>query len=262
MSPRGHIIFPPDALPIRYHEIPVDRILPSYWYNPSGERDEQMHFPEESIEREIIEKSLVFARQQMKNLRSSHGWDHVQRVLALAERIAKAEGADPFIVTVASILHDIAREDENRSAGSLCHARLGSERAYSFLIDCGLDERRAQHIARCIREHRFRNSEKPSTLESMVLFDADKLDSIGAIGIGRAFLFSGEVGAKLHNSDIDILSTKAYTEEDTAYREYAVKLQYIRDRIMTAEGRRLAEERTEFMTAFFRRLQEESSGRK
>jgi uncharacterized protein len=212
------------------------------------------------MEEQIISRSLEFARQMMKDLRSSHGWDHVQRVVVLADRIARAEKADGFIVKIAAILHDIAREDENRSNGSICHAERGSEISYKFLIEQGLDGKRAKHIAQCIREHRFRNSERPSTIESMALFDADKLDSIGAIGIGRAFLFSGEVGAKLHNNDVDILSTRAYTEEDTAYREYAVKLQYIKDRMMTSEGKRIALERNDFMEEFFKRLQEESQG--
>ncbi len=212
------------------------------------------------MEELIIKRSLEFAKQKMKHLRSSHGWDHVQRVVKLSEGIAKVEGADSFIVKVAAILHDISREDENRSNGTICHAERGSEISYKFLIELGLDRRRAEHISQCIREHRFRNSAKPSTIESMVLFDADKLDSIGAMGIGRAFLFSGEVGARLHNDDIDILSTRAYTEEDTAYREYTVKLRYIKDRMLTSEGRRIAQERNDFMITFFERLQAESKG--
>jgi uncharacterized protein len=212
------------------------------------------------MEELIIKRSIEFAKHKMKHLRSSHGWDHVQRVVKLSECIAKAEGADSFIVKVAAILHDISREDENRSNGTICHAERGSEISYKFLIELGLDRGRAEHISQCIREHRFRNSAKPSTVESRVLFDADKLDSIGAIGIGRAFLFSGEVGARLYNDDIDILSTRAYTEEDTAYREYTVKLRYIKDRMLTSEGRRIAQERDDFMITFFERLQAESKG--
>ncbi len=93
-----------------------------------------------------------------------------------------------------------------------------------------------------------------------MLYDADKLDSIGAIGIGRAFLFSGEVSAKLHNPDIDIESTLAYSEEDTAYREFIKKLQFIREKMLTASGKKLAEGRHEFMNLFFNRLKDESKG--
>ncbi len=119
---------------------------------------------------------------------------------------------------------------------------------------------KTEAVAHCIRAHRFRGRHEPKTLEARVLFDADKLDSIGAIGIGRAYLFAGEVGAKLHNPEADPERTRPYTEEDTAYREYRVKLCRIRDRMLTPEGRRLAAERQAFMEEFFRRLNREVAG--
>jgi uncharacterized protein len=132
--------------------------------------------------------------------------------------------------------------------------------AYDFLTDNGLTAERADRIRLCILSHRYRNNHAPDSIEAKILYDADKLDSIGAVGIGRAFLFSGEVGARLHNSDIDINLTKAYSKEDTAYREYMVKLRFIRDNMLTAEGKRMADERDRFMVKFFDRLQEEVKG--
>ena len=70
-----------------------------------------------------------------------------------------------------------------------------------------------------------------------MLFDADKLDAIGAVGVARAFLFAGEVGARLHNPEVRIEETQPYTADDTGYREYRVKLCRIRDRMLTATGR-------------------------
>jgi uncharacterized protein len=99
------------------------------------------------------------------------------------------------------------------------------------------------------------------TLEAKILYDADKLDSIGAVGIGRAFLFAGQMGAKLHNDrDVDILDCKPYSKEDTAYREFKFKMSKIKDRMLTLEGRRLAEERHVFMEVFFERLEKETKG--
>ncbi len=198
----------------------------------------------------------------MRNLRSSHGWDHVQRVVDLARSIAVREKADPFIVEVAALLHDVARFDEDKSGGKLCHAALGAETAGRFLASIGLDPERTARVVHCIAAHRFRNGLRPETVEAKVLYDADKLDSIGAIGIGRAFLFSGEVGARLHNPDIDVRSTRAYSEEDTAYREFVVKLQYVRESMLTREGRRLAKGRHDFMKEFFGRLQSEVKGQR
>ncbi|MFC1837911.1 HD domain-containing protein, partial [Thermodesulfobacteriota bacterium] len=115
--------------------------------------------------------------------------------------------------------------------------------------------------AHCVEAHRYRGDKIPRTLEAKILYDADKLDSIGAVGIGRAFLFAGETGARLHNeSDVDILACKPYSREDTAYREFRFKMSKIKDRMLTPEGRRLAEERHDFMEVFFERLERETKG--
>jgi uncharacterized protein len=213
------------------------------------------------LEQDIIAASIEYAKERMSPLHSSHGWDHVERVAATAEKIAASEkDADPFIVRVAAILHDIARIDEVDATGKTCHAERGSVMAYDFLIGCGLDHERAGRVRDCIICHRYRNSHEPRTIEEKIIYDADKLDSIGAVGIGRAFLFSGEVGARLHNPRIDVSLTEAYGKEDTAYREYMVKLKFIRDKMLTVEGKRIAEERHRFMVGFFERLQNEALG--
>ena len=93
-----------------------------------------------------------------------------------------------------------------------------------------------------------------------MLFDADKLDAIGAVGVARAFLFAGELGARLHSPEVDVTQAKAYSINDTGYRDYLVKLSRIRDRVLTDTGRRLADERHRFMAAFFDRFLEEYEG--
>ena len=212
-------------------------------------------------EEHIIERAISFAQDRMSRLNSSHGWDHVERVIRLAEKIARTEKeADLFILKTAAILHDIARVNEAENNGKLCHAELGSRAAYDFLIENGLDEERAGRVCRCILTHRYRNDHAPASIEERILYDADKLDSIGAVGIGRAFLFSGEVGASLHNPEIDVSLTHAYGKEDTAFREYMIKLRYVSDKMLTGEGKRLAEERHGFMVQFFERLEDEVRG--
>ena len=213
-----------------------------------------------ALDERLIARIEAEARTFFRGARGSHDWDHTERVLLLALRIGKKEKADLTVVRLAAFLHDIGRAEEDRTNGRVCHARRGADLARAILARHGVDRRTAARVVHCIRTHRFRRRAAPKTLEAKVLFDADKLDSIGAVGIGRAFLFAGEVGARLHNKDAEIARTKAYTREDTAFREFVVKLGRIKDRIHTAEGRRIAAERHRFMVAFFDRLHKETDG--
>jgi uncharacterized protein len=200
------------------------------------------------------------ARSYFRKARGSHDWDHTERVLRLCLRIGRKEKADLKVLELAALLHDIGRGAEDTSGGRICHGRTGAALAGKILERRGLDPGLIGEVVHCIRSHRFRKRAVPRTLEARILFDADKLDSIGAVGVGRAFLFAGEVGARLHDKHIDLRKTKPYTREDTAYREFLVKLGRVRDRIFTREGRRIAAERHRFMVDFFGRLNKETDG--
>ncbi len=209
-----------------------------------------------SLLAEIRTEAAVFFRKAW----GSHDWDHTERVLRLCLRIGRKEQADLTVLELAALLHDIGRAEEDASSGRVCHGRAGAVLAKELLERRGLDPGLVREVVHCIRTHRFRKRAAPQTLEARVLFDADKLDSIGAVGVGRAFLFAGEVGARLHDSRIDVRKTKPYTRDDTAYREYLVKLGRVKDRIFTREGRRIAAERHRFMVEFFDRLNKETEG--
>jgi uncharacterized protein len=207
------------------------------------------------LEEIIAEAKKIFAQG-----RKSHDWDHTRRVYNLCLHIGKREGAELEVLQLAAILHDIGREQQDASEGQVCHAELGAVMAREILEKYGFPREMTEKVVHCIATHRFRGDKAPLSQEAKILYDADKLDAIGAIGIGRAFVFAGEVGAKVHNKDVDIEKTEAYTEEDTAYREYVVKLSKIKDKILTAEGKRLAEGRHRFMVEFFERLNKEVDG--
>ena len=193
--------------------------------------------------------------------RGSHDWDHTRRVYHLCGRIASAEQADLEVVRIAALLHDIGRAHQDTSNGNVCHAREGARLAGPIVASLPLTQGQRQNILHCISAHRFRGRQAPKTLEARVLFDADKLDAIGAVGVARAFLFAGEVGARLHNPDVRIEDTQPYTADDTGYREYRVKLCKIRDRMLTDTGRRLAEARHRFMAEYFQRFLQEYDGK-
>ena len=213
------------------------------------------------VTRETIDRIREEAKARFKNASPSHGWDHTERVLRLALHIGDVEGAEPSIVELAALLHDIGRKLEDESLGEVCHAEEGARLSAGILERHAIAGDISEKIIHCIEHHRFRGNKKPDTLEAKVVFDADKLDSIGAVGIGRAFLFAGESGAKLHNEPgIDPLKEAPYGPEDTAYREFLHKLQHVHERMLTGEGKRLAEERHAFMLDFFARLEEETRG--
>ncbi|MDD3159586.1 MAG: HD domain-containing protein [Candidatus ainarchaeum sp.] len=192
--------------------------------------------------------------------KGSHDLDHTLRVHNLCMHIGKKENADLEILEIAAILHDIARPEQDRTNGSICHAKHGATMAKELLLQMDFDKEKIEKIIHCIATHRFRGKDIPISLEAKILYDADKLDSIGATGIGRAFLFSGEIGARLHDKNVNLDNTEEYSKEDTAYREYLVKLIKIKDKLLTTEGKRLAKERHEFMEKFFERLNKEFDG--
>ena len=208
----------------------------------------------------LVSRIKEEAGAYFRRARGSHDWDHTERVYRLCLRIGRKEKADLRVLELAALLHDIGREEEDRSNGKICLGRTGAALAQVILERHGLDRASVRAVVHCIRTHRFRKRAVPRTLEARILFDADKLDSIGAVGVGRAFLFAGEVGARLHDKAIDVKKTKPYTREDTAYREYLVKLGRVKDRMTTREGKRIAVERHRFMAAFFDRLNKETDG--
>jgi uncharacterized protein len=206
--------------------------------------------------KEIEEK----AKEYLKDAGGVHDWEHVKRVYNLCLHLGKKENANLEILKLSALLHDIARPIEDESKGEKDHAIIGAKMATDILRDSGYNEDLISQVAHCIETHRFRNGHNPKTKEAMILFDADKLDSVGAVGIGRAFLFSGKINAKLHDKDIDVEKAEAYSKDDTAYREFLVKLSKIKDKMLTTEGKRISEERHEFMVEFFDRMNKEVDG--
>jgi uncharacterized protein len=200
------------------------------------------------------------AKKSFKDAKGSHGWDHTLRVIRLCEHIGPIENADMTVLLIAASLHDIGRYHQDRSNGQICHAEKGAVMAKSIIQDLPLSDKQKSNIIHAIKTHRFRGENAPETTEAKVLFDADKLDAIGAVGIARAYLFAGELGARLHNPDNNIKNTKSYSKDDTGYREFKKKLCKIKDRVLTAEGYEMAKKRHKFMVNFFDRFMKEYKG--
>ena len=218
---------------------------------------EQVGLDDLPLGREMTERLTEMAASYCDEVGGCHGPDHSARVHRTALFIGRQLGARLDILSAAALLHDIGRRHETESRGGICHAAKGAAMARDILAALEFPEADIESIANCIDTHRYRDANRPQSLEAEIIFDADKLDSVGAIGIGRAFLFAGQVGARLHNENSDIRNTDSYSVEDTAYREFKVKLCKVKDRMLTPVGKRLAEERHAFMESFFERLERE-----
>ncbi|MDD2753218.1 MAG: HD domain-containing protein [Candidatus Portnoybacteria bacterium] len=202
------------------------------------------------------------AKKYFIGANSCHDWDHVKRVHSLALKIGREEKANLSVVAIASLLHDIKKTEEMKQKSKICHALSGAQEAAEVLERLGFSSDAVQSVKHCIEAHRYRNNIKPQSIEAKVLSDADKIDALGAVGVGRSILFAGKVGARLHNSDVaDIYKTSMYGPDDTLYREYMVKLRHLPKTMFTKTGKRIAKERTSYMKAFIKRLDEEIKGK-
>ncbi len=205
-----------------------------------------------------------------------HGFEHILRVYRLAERLAETEGADWEIVRAAVLLHDAEGASQNQSTqseqeepvektnGRQEHHQASADFAGQILAAEGWPGERIQAVLHAIRAHRFRDDrEQPQTLEAKILFDADKLDAIGAIGVVRAVAYAARAGepayAEISQRFIQT-GEREPGEPHSAYHEYFFKLRHLQERLHTSSARKIAVERHRFMTEFFSRLGLEIDG--
>lgn len=197
-----------------------------------------------------------------------HGFDHVLRVLHMAERLAHQEGADLEVVRAAVLLHDAVDPDAAEQGSDelrLEHHYASARFARKVLLGEGCPEDRITAVEHCIRAHRFRDDrDQPETLEAQVLFDADKLDAIGAIGVARAVAYAAGKNQPAYAEPSEQFRQTGKLEPGephSAYHELVFKLAKLKDRLFTQSARQVAEERHQYMVGFFERLKNEIDGR-
>ncbi len=192
--------------------------------------------------RALVEKTREFARGFFEG-DGTHGFSHVERVFNLCLHIGREEGADLEVLALAALLHDVARPLE--SAGKVeDHAVEGARIARRFLRGLGYPEEKVEAVAHAIEAHRFSRGPEPETLEARILSDADKLDAVGAIGIARVFMYSGEHGRGIEDS----------------IKHFDEKILKLKDLMYTETAKRIAEERHRFTEEFVRRIRLEIEG--
>jgi uncharacterized protein len=202
-----------------------------------------------------------------------HNIDHVLRVYNLCLNLSKGQDIDSEVLEAATLLHDIggAREAKDNS-GKTDHAIESSKMAKPILKKLGFSGKKIEHIQECIISHRYKTNNKPKTLEAKLLFDADKLDAIGAIGVARSFVWVGKHNASIYKKPESI---EKYAKENLSGKiggriqdfskhspqiEYETKIKYIIEKLYTAKAKKIAKKRLQFFKFFLVRLEEEING--
>lgn len=199
--------------------------------------------------------------------RSAHNIDHVMRVFNLSKIIAQTElDVNINILEPAALLHDIARSIEsNDKSGKTDHAVLGSEMAVDILKELHYSSSEIKQIQHCISSHRYRTNNIPQTIEAKILFDADKLDVIGSVGIARTFMLAGQFGQRITATTNDEYNEKNIVNngrikdvsKHSPYMEYEFKFKKIPQKLFTKEGKRIGAEKLKYMEQFFSILDKE-----
>ncbi len=185
---------------------------------------------------------------------AAHDKEHVYRVLYTAMEMAQGENVNRDVLIAACLLHDIARKDQLENP-AVCHAEKGAEKAERFLLENGFAPEFAAHVRDCIYTHRFRKAMPPKGMEAKILFDADKLDVTGAIGIARTLMYRADAREPLYTLLPDgTVSDGSGDVPDSFFHEYWFKLEKIYDRFFTEKGRQMAAERQQAAEDFCRSL--------
>jgi len=204
---------------------------------------------------DLIEKYMLSCMDD-----SAHDKEHIYRVLYNALEIAGVEDEVDYDVLIAAcLLHDIGRREQFENP-AVCHAMVGGEKAFRFLMENGFDERFSQKVKHCIQTHRFRKSMQPESVEAKILFDADKLDVTGALGIARTLMYKGNVTEPIyHVLPSGEISDGTQDIAPSFFREYKFKLEKLYDKFYTARGAQLAQERRKIAVEFYENLYQEVS---
>ena len=189
---------------------------------------------------------------------SAHDKDHIYRVLYTALDISEHErDVDQDVLIAACLLHDIGRKEQFENP-ELCHAAVGAEKAYSFLLKNGYGADFAKKVSSCIRTHRFRTDDAPQSTEAKILFDADKIDATGTLGIARTIFYKGHVGEPLYalreNGEV---SDGTDDVMPSFFQEYKFKLERLYSSFYTKRGAELALQRQHSAKAFYESMLEE-----
>ena len=199
-----------------------------------------------------LQKTEEMVKERLSADSSGHDWWHISRVRKLAIRLAKAEGADPFIVEMSALLHDIC--DWKFNGGN---EKAGLAIVQSFLNSISLplvDQNKILGIIGAVSYKGAGLKDEMPTLEGRVVQDADRLDALGAIGIARTFAYGGNHQQSMHEPGLMPTMHSSFeeykTKRSSSINHFYEKLFLLKDRMHTATGKKMAISRHEYMQKF------------
>lgn len=216
-----------------------------------------------------MDKFLSLLEKKINNLfatdYSGHDINHLKRTLYLAQEIQKKEGGDLLVISTAAFLHDIHRilGKENKK---FCHPKDSLPTIKKILNDVNFPENKIKNVLHCIEFHEeygFSDSGKTvNDLETLILQDADNLDAIGAIGIGRTFSYCGahSINMWLPEQPFDRQTFDEETEDISTIHHFYSKLLNLKDNMNTKTGKKMALKRHKFMKLFLKHFFKEWKG--
>jgi len=211
---------------------------------------------------QIIENTISFVKETLKNAEGGHDWFHTHRVLKNSQLIAKNEAVDEFVVSLGALLHDIA--DSKFHNGD---ETIGAKIAAEFLESQQVDAVVVEHVIQIINNISFKGGRVARTFSSTALDivqDADRLDAIGAIGIARTFNYGGFKNNTIYNPDVlpELHMSKAEYKKGngTTVNHFYEKLLLLKDKMNTKTGQQLAQKRHEYMEGFLEQFYAEWNG--
>lgn len=214
---------------------------------------------------QIIQNTIAFVKEELKDAEGGHDWFHIERVFRNTLLIAKEEKVDALVVSLAALLHDIA--DPKFHDGD---EKIGPKKARDFLIAQKVPKEIGKHAVKIIENVSFKNSlekhkKQFTSKELQVVQDADRLDAIGAIGIARCFNYGGFKDRPLYNPEIipNLNMTKEEYKNSTAptINHFYEKLLLLKDKMNTEAGKKIAESRHQFMEIYLKQFYDEWDGK-
>lgn len=213
---------------------------------------------------EIIQKTINFVKNELKNAEGGHDWFHIERVYKNALLISESEKVDKTVVKLGALLHDIA--DYKFTGGD---EKIGPAKARAFLSSENVQQEIIEHVIKIIENVSFKGGNvdgKFHSKELEVVQDADRLDAMGAIGIARTFNYGGFKNRKLYDPEIvpnlEMTPSEYKVSNAPTINHFYEKLLLLKDRMNTTTGQKIAEERHVFMETFLQQFYAEWNGKK